>query len=300
LRVRSLQLLGSGEGVFRQCATLCGEAEEGAHGFKAFFVEGVVDVGGEVGADGLLGEGELAGPLGDEGVNVLEAVVAGLDEVVGDGLVQRAGQDFGLWGGGPDGGDEGESGEGVPLLGEVVVDEVFVGAFEAVGAFFKGEESGVADDDGGVSGSEHGVEVGGPGDKWDVGVAPGVEEDAGVGDGGAGSGVSSDGANGREGLAGAADEEQGADQAAGGDGAAGENAEAGGGGEGGDGDEAEVGGAGGQALSALGGEHPGEVVLFSEGGVEGRVLEVPHERGGIEEADGGDAEAGVRRLAHSS
>ena len=50
----------------------------------------------------------------------------------------------------PDGGDEGEAGEGAPLVGEVVVDELFAGAFEAVGAFFEGEQGGIADEDGGV------------------------------------------------------------------------------------------------------------------------------------------------------
>ena len=78
------------------------EAEEYSHGFEAFFVEDVVDVGGQVGADGLLGEGELAGPLGYERVHVFEAVIAGVDQVSGDGLVQRPTARSA-----PDGGDEG-------------------------------------------------------------------------------------------------------------------------------------------------------------------------------------------------
>ena len=57
--------------VFGQDAEGGGGAEEDAHAFDAFFVEDVVDVGGEVGADGLFGDGELAGPLGDEGFDVL-------------------------------------------------------------------------------------------------------------------------------------------------------------------------------------------------------------------------------------
>ena len=40
-----------------------------------------MDVGGEVGSDGGFGNGEFGGPFGDEGFDVLEAVVAGLDEV---------------------------------------------------------------------------------------------------------------------------------------------------------------------------------------------------------------------------
>ena len=47
-----------------------------------------MDVGGEVAAEGLFGDGKFGGPLGDEGVDVLEAVVAGLDEVGGD-LIER-------------------------------------------------------------------------------------------------------------------------------------------------------------------------------------------------------------------
>jgi hypothetical protein len=47
-----------------------------------------MDVGGEVGSDGGFGNGEFGGPFGDEGVDVLEAVVAGLDEVGGD-LIER-------------------------------------------------------------------------------------------------------------------------------------------------------------------------------------------------------------------
>jgi hypothetical protein len=46
------------------------------------------------------------------------------------------------WRGGPDGGDEGQAGEGVPLLGHVVVDEFFAGAFEAVGALFRASRAG--------------------------------------------------------------------------------------------------------------------------------------------------------------
>jgi hypothetical protein len=62
--------------------------EEDPHAFEAFLVEGVMDVGGEVGSDGGFGNGEFGGPFGDEGVDVLEAVVAGLDEVGGD-LIER-------------------------------------------------------------------------------------------------------------------------------------------------------------------------------------------------------------------
>ena len=49
------------------------------------------------------------------------------------------------------------------------------------------------------------------GRKGTAGIAPLVEEDAGVGDGGAAGGVGGDGAESGEGLAGAADQQQGTD-----------------------------------------------------------------------------------------
>ena len=72
-----------GYGVFGEDAELGGGAEETCHAFKALFVEDVVNVGGEVGADGLFGDGKAVGPLGYQGIDVLEAVDAGLDEVLG-------------------------------------------------------------------------------------------------------------------------------------------------------------------------------------------------------------------------
>ena len=43
---------------------------------EAGFIERVVDVFGEVGADGVLAEGQAGAPLGDEGFDVGEAAVA--------------------------------------------------------------------------------------------------------------------------------------------------------------------------------------------------------------------------------
>ena len=43
-----------------------------------------------------------------------------------------------------------------------------------------------------------------------------------------------------------------------------------------------------------------EVVALGEGGVKGWVFEVPHEGRGVEEVDGGDAEAGLRGGGHLS
>jgi len=79
--------VGGREVVCGEDAGFGGHAEEDAHAFDAFFVEDVVDVGGEIGANGLFGERELAGPVADKCVDVFEAVIAGADEVVGDVLV---------------------------------------------------------------------------------------------------------------------------------------------------------------------------------------------------------------------
>ena len=85
------------------------------------------------------------------------------------------------------------------------------------------------------------------------------------------------------------DELDGTDVVERGDGAAGDDGERGG--EGGDGNEAEVGAAFVQFDGALRGVGVVELIALGEGGISGRVFEVPHERGGVEEVDGCDAEA---------
>ena len=87
-----------------------------------------------------------------------------------------------------------------PLFSQVVIDQFFAGALEAVGAFFEGHESGIADEDGGVGSIEHGVEIGGHRNERHVWVSPSMEEDAGVGDGGAAGGIGCDAAQFRERL----------------------------------------------------------------------------------------------------
>ena len=51
--------------------------------------------------------------------------------------------------------------------------------------------------------------------------------------------------------------------------------------------------AGSEAVGALGWGHAVNPIALGKRGVEGWVLEVPHERRGIEEVDGGDAQARV-------
>ena len=221
-------------------------------------------------------------------------MIAGANEVLDNPLFQRLAAHRA-----PDGGDEGQAGEIAPLLGQVVIDEFLAGTLEAVGALFKGEQRGVSDDDGGVSALEHGVEVGGHGKEWDVGVAPLLKEEARVGDGGAAGGVRGYGMEARKRLAGAAHQQERADAAFGRDGAAGQDGEAGRCGQRGDGQKANVGRAGGQAVRALGGQHPVNPIAGCERVAEGRVLKVPHERSGVKKADGGDAQAGMRMGTHA-
>ena len=56
-------------------------------------------------------------------------------------------------------------------------------------------------------------------------------------------------------------------------------------------DEAEIGASGEQVICAARRKSVVDVVSLGECGVAWRVFEVPHERCGIEEVDGGDAEA---------
>ncbi len=51
-------------------------------------------------------------------------------------------------------------------------------------------------------------------------------------------------------------------------------------------------------VGALGGQHPVNLIARGERGIKRRMLEVPHQRGGIEEADGGNAQAGWGREIH--
>ena len=129
----------------------------------------------------------------------------------------------------------------MPLFGEIVVDEFFAGALEAVGALFESQQGGVADEDGGVGAVEHGVEVGGHGEERDVRIAPLMKEDARVGQGGAAGGVGGDGAEGWKGWLARRTSSSERTRCFGGDGAAGQDAQRRVGGEGGDGNEADVG-----------------------------------------------------------
>jgi len=230
----------------------------------------------------------------NESVDVVETVIAGASEVVDETFVE-----YNCRRSSPDGGDKGKAGEIAPLFGEIVVDEFFAGALEAVGAFFEGHESGVADEDGGVSMVEHGIEIGGHGDEGNVGIPPFVKENARVGDGGAARGVGGDAAQFGERLRGAAHEDKRAYGVLRRDGAAGKDLQAGSGGEGCDGYEADVGGAGCKLVGALRGEHQVDLITLGKFVGERWMFEIPHEGCGIEETDCGDAEPAMRNRTHS-
>jgi len=267
-------------------ADVGGEVAEGGDAADAVGVEGVVDVLGEVVADGGGWERDARGPLADEVFGVGEAVLAGGVEV-GDELGARLGGGDSFRTHGPDGGDPGQSGALIPLGGDVVPG-AWAGFRFDVGAAFEGEQGGVADEQRGVGLGEHGDGIGGGRLEVRRGAEEVAEEHLCVGDRAARGGVGGDGADVFEAQRSFDDELDGADLAQGRDGAAGDDAQLGG--EGGDGDEAEVGTAGEELGGALRGRGEVEAVALGQLGVEGRVVEVPHERGGVEEVDGGYAE----------
>ena len=86
---------------------LCGQGAEELDGTEAVGVQGVVDVAGEVGADGFRADGDAGCPVGDELVDVCKAGVAAGGEI-GDELVRsEAGGSEGFGADGPDCGDPG-------------------------------------------------------------------------------------------------------------------------------------------------------------------------------------------------
>jgi hypothetical protein len=64
-----------------QDSSFCSVAAEELDGGYAVVIERVVDVAGEVRADGGGWKGDAWGPFGDDGVDVGEAAVAGVLEV---------------------------------------------------------------------------------------------------------------------------------------------------------------------------------------------------------------------------
>lgn len=104
-------------GERRECADACCEGAEELDGKEAVGVQGVVNIAGEVGADGFGADGDAGSPVGDDLVDVGEAgIAAGVE--VGDELRSgEAGGSEGLGADGPDGGDPGKAGELAPEVG---------------------------------------------------------------------------------------------------------------------------------------------------------------------------------------
>lgn len=240
---------------------LGGVLTEEFDGTDAVDVEVVVDVAGEVEADGGGRDGDSGGPLFDELFDVGEAVIAGGVEVFGELAGSKVVQGFGAHG--PDGGDPGEVGSGVPLMGEV---EPLAGADSFFDDFarFEGEKGGVADEDGSVGVLQHRDGVGRGGKESGISVEKFAEEDLGVGQGAAGGGVGCDGFDGSESVRGFDYELDGADFIERCDGAAGDDSKIWR--QGSDGDEAEIGAGGEDLVGAEGGLGVVEGVSFGECG----------------------------------
>ena len=96
-----------------------GVLAEELDGADAVGVEDVMDVMGEIVPNGRGWDGDTRCPLFDEGFDVKQAVVAGGFEVFGELGGGDAGCTERFRANGPDGGDPGETGAGVPLAGEI-------------------------------------------------------------------------------------------------------------------------------------------------------------------------------------
>ena len=168
-------------------------------GADAVGVENVVNIRGEILADGDGRDGDSRGPLCDQVFDVEEAVVAGGFEVFSELRCGESSRRKGFGADGPDCGDPGEVGAGVPLVGEI---EPLAGADFFFDGFagFEGEEGGVADEDGGVGVAEHRDWVSRCGKEGGAGVKEFAEENLGVGEGTAGGGIGGDAAEACQGV----------------------------------------------------------------------------------------------------
>ena len=147
---------------------------------RAGLVETVMNVVGEIGADGGGRHGDARRPLGDEVFDVLEAVIARAGEIVDELPGGVAGQ--GLRTCGPHSRDPGQAGVAVPELGEVVPGAGADGCVNLRAALER-EQGGVADEQGGVGLGEHGFGVRGRFDKAGRHAEKVAEQYLGVGGG---------------------------------------------------------------------------------------------------------------------
>jgi len=154
-------------------------------------------------------------------------------------------------------------------------------------AGFERKQRGIADEESGIGLPEHGDWIGGVLDKLRLRAEEFAKENLGVREGTARGRVGSYRSDCFESMACFDDELNRADAVERGDGATGDDGEIGR--ERSDGDKAEVRATGEEFVGAERRFGVVKGIAFGEFGRERRVLEVPHERGGIEEADGGDA-----------
>src|SRR5579872_7049456 len=154
-----------------------------------------------------------------------EAGVAGALEVVDDlrGADGRRGEGFRAQG--PERRDPDGSGELVPLVGEIEVEEALAGAALPGVAIFEGEERGITDEEGGVGHAQHGVKIGRMRKEAGLHLPETRKEDAGVSGGGAGSGVEGDAPDAFDPVRMADDEDDRAHAISRGNGAAGDHGE---------------------------------------------------------------------------
>src|SRR5258705_12546901 len=117
---RLMKLQEAEVGERREDVDFGGVLSEAFDGADAVGVEDVVNIRGEVVADGGGWDGDARGPLFDEFFDVEEAVVAGGFKVFGELRGGEVRVVEGFEADGPDGGDPGKVGASVPLVGEVV------------------------------------------------------------------------------------------------------------------------------------------------------------------------------------
>ncbi len=170
---------------------------------------------------------------------------------------------------GPERGDPDGSGEVVPLVGEVEVEKLFAGAALARMTVFKGEERGIADEEGGVGDLEHGLEVRGMLNELWLDLPEAGEEDFGVDRRRAGGAVERNAADAGDivgyGAVGIADDQNdGPDAVLRSDNAGRDYGERRREGEGSNGNEADVGFAGSELDGAFGGRVGGEEVAWAK------------------------------------
>ena len=188
-----------------------GVLAEELDGADAVGVQDVVDVMGEVMADGGGRDGDARRPLFDEVLDVKKAVIARGFEVfgqLGSGEVFEAAESFGPHR--PDSGDPGKVGADAPLMSEI---EPLARAnffFDGI-AGFESEEGRITDEDGCVRLLQHGDGIGCGGKECGMGIEEFAKEDLGVSKRAARGGVGGDGFYCGESVGGFDDELDGAD-----------------------------------------------------------------------------------------